>query len=73
MEFDRDYYTLVICEKYGDNEIDEKEWFAAVNKAIDKTLKDYTVNGKFLVEDWDMFDQELDTNVWNELEEQFYS
>ena len=42
-------------------------FFEAANKAIDKTLEQYTKNGKLLVEDWDMFNQDLYTNSYNEL------
>ena len=68
MEFDREYYIAAICEKYAcADDIDVDDYFAAVDRAIDKTLEVYTKNGNLLVEDWDMFDQELDTNVFNEL------
>jgi DNA-binding ferritin-like protein len=48
--------------------LDAEQYFEAVNKAIDKTLQAYTKNGKLLVEDWDMFDQDLYTNASNELD-----
>lgn len=48
--------------------MDMDVYFDTLNKAIDKTLEDYTKDGKLLVEDWDMFDQDLNTNTYNELE-----
>lgn len=67
--FDREYYIAAICDKFGgDDNVDVDAFFKAVDKAIDKTLQSYTKNGKLSVEDWDMFDQELDTNASNEIE-----
>jgi hypothetical protein len=67
--FDREYYLAAISDKFPcDEEIDENAYMNAANKAIDKTLEDYKVGGNLLVEDWDMFDQDLYTNVYNELE-----
>ena len=67
-DFDREYYISAICDKFGsDDVVDVDAFFAAANKAIDKTLEQYTKNGKLLVEDWDMFDQDLYTNSYNEL------
>lgn len=65
---DREYYIAALCDKFPYNDMDEEEYFDALNKGIDKTLEDYTKNGKLSVEDWDMFDQDLSTNVYNELE-----
>lgn len=67
--FDREYYIAAICDKFGgDDNVDADAFFKSVDEAIDKTLQSYTKNGKLLVEDWDMFDQELYTNVSKELE-----
>jgi hypothetical protein len=66
--FDREYYIAAACDKFPCDDLDENLYFDAVNKAIDKTLEDYSKNGKLLVEDWDMFDQDLYTNMYNELE-----
>jgi hypothetical protein len=67
-DFDREYYIAAICDKFGsDNDVDVDAFFEAANKAIDKTLEQYKKNGKLLVEDWDMFDQDLYTNSYNEL------
>ena len=67
--FDREYYIAAICDKFGcDDDVDVDAYFKAVDEAIDKTLQAYTKNGKLLVEDWDMFDQELYTNASKELE-----
>jgi hypothetical protein len=67
--FDREYYIAAICDKYSCDDIDVDLFFEAIEKAIDKTLDEYTENGKLLVDDWDIFDQDLDTNVSNELME----
>ena len=67
-DFDREYYIAAICDKFGsDDDVDVDAFFEAANKAIDKTLEQYTKNGKLLVEDWDMFNQDLYTNSYNEL------
>lgn len=66
--FDREYYIAAINDIFPCDDLDVKQYFEAVNKAIDKTLQAYTKNGKLLVEDWDMFDQELYTNASNELD-----
>ena len=69
MEFDREYYIAAICDKFGcDEDVDTDAYFKAVDKAIDKTLEAYTKNGELVVEDWDMFEQDLYTNANNELE-----
>ena len=66
--FDREYYIAAICDKFcSDDDVDVDAFLEAANKAIDKTLEQYTKNGKLLVEDWDMFDQDLYTNSYNEL------
>jgi hypothetical protein len=66
-DFDREYYIAAVCDKFGSDDVDVDAFFEAANKAIDKTLEQYTKNGKLLVEDWDMFDQDLYTNSYNEL------
>lgn len=66
--FDREYYIAATCDKFYSDEFDLDEFLDAVNKAIDKTLHAYTKNGKLLVEDWDMFDQDLYSNVSDELD-----
>lgn len=66
--FDREYYISAINDNFPCDDLDVEQYFEAVNKAIDKTLQAYTKNGKLLVEDWDMFDQDLYTNASNELD-----
>ena len=67
--FDREYYIAAINDKFPcDDDIDVDAYLEAANKAIDKTLQAYTKNDELLVEDWDIFDQELYTNASNELE-----
>lgn len=67
--FDREYYIAAACDKFPcDDNIDVNLYFETVNKAIDNTLKKYTKNGKLLVEDWDMFDQDLYMNISDELD-----
>jgi hypothetical protein len=39
----------------------------AVNKGIDKAIEAYTNNGKLVVEDWDMFDQDMRHYMESEL------
>ena len=39
----------------------------AVNKGIDKAFEAYTNNGKLVVEDWDMFDQDMRHYMESEL------
>lgn len=69
MEFDREYYIAAICDKFGcDEYVDTDAYLKAVDEAIDKTLKAYTKNGELVVEDWDMFEQDLYTNANKELE-----
>lgn len=70
--FDREYYITAIDDKFFCDDLDVDLYDEAVNKAIDKTLEKYSdENKKLLVEDWDMFDQDLYTNVSNELEKIF--
>lgn len=64
---DREYYVAEISERYPCEWMDYATWKDAVNRAIDKTIEAYTKNGELLVEDWDMFDQDLDNNVYNAL------
>jgi len=67
--FDREYYIAAICDKFACDDIDVDLYFETINKAIDKTLDEYTENGSLLIEDYDMFDQDLYANVSNGLEE----
>ena len=67
-DFDREYYIAALCDNFPCNDMNMDVYFDALNKAIDKTLEDYTKDGKLLVEDWDMFDQDLYTNTYKELE-----
>jgi len=67
--FDREYYIAAICDKFACDGIDVDLYFETINKAIDKTLDEYTENGSLLIEDYDMFDQDLYANVSNGLEE----
>lgn len=67
--FDREYYVAAICDKFACDDIDVNLYFETINKAIDKTLDEYTENGSLLIEDYDMFDQDLYANVSNGLEE----
>ena len=39
----------------------------AVKKVIDKAIEAYTNNGKLVVEDWDMFDQDMRHYMESEL------
>ena len=66
---DREYYIDALCDIFpcGDD-VDGNVHLDALGKALDKTVEDYTVNGKFIVEDWDMFDQDLTNNAYDELE-----
>lgn len=66
--FDREYYIAAINDNFPCDDLDVEQYFEAVNTAIDKTLQAYTKNGKLLVEDWDIFDQDLYTNASNELD-----
>lgn len=66
---DREYYIDVLCDKFpcGDD-VDIDTHIGALSKVLDKTIEAYTTNGKLLVEDWDMFDQDLATNAYNEMD-----
>jgi hypothetical protein len=65
--FDRDYYELMLTEKFPCEDMDDAVYFSTINEAIEKTLDEYTENGKLLVEDWDMFEQELYGNAYDAL------
>lgn len=65
---DKEYYILAIGEKYPYDWIDYDVWREIVEGAIDKTVNKYTKDGELLVEDWSVFDEELDDNVYNALE-----
>lgn len=58
-ENDREEYLMRLGEHYCLDGIDFDVFQKAMNKAIDRTLKAYTVKGKIIVEDWDMFDQDM--------------
>lgn len=62
IKIDKEYYIAALCDKFPYNDMDETMYFNALDKAIDKTLEDYTKDGKLLVEDWDMFEQDLYSN-----------
>lgn len=66
---DKEYYIDALCDKFpcGDD-MDLDKHLDALNKAIDKTIEYHKVNGKVIVEDWDMFDQDLTNNAYKELE-----
>ena len=66
---DREYYIDALCDKFpcGDD-VDWNVHLDALGKALDKTVEDYTANGRFIVEDWDMFDQDLTNIAYDELE-----
>ena len=66
---DREYYLLALGDDFPcDDDADMDVYFGALNKALDKTIEEHTTNGKFIVEDWDMFDQDLYYNAKIELE-----
>lgn len=66
---DKEYYLLALGDDFPcDDDTDVNAHNNALSKAIDKTIEEYTVNGKVKVEDWDMFDQDLFFNAKNELE-----
>lgn len=66
---DKEYYLLALGDDFPcDDDADVNAHNDALSKAIDKTIEEYTVNGKVLVEDWDMFDQDLYFNAQKELE-----
>ena len=66
---DREYYIAALADKFDcDDDADTDKFFGALEKALDQTIEDYTTNGKFIVEDWDMFDQDLTINAEKEFE-----
>jgi hypothetical protein len=66
---DREYYIDALYDKFpcGDD-VDIDTHIDALSKALDETIEAYTTNGKLVVEDWDMFDQDLTTNAYNEMD-----
>lgn len=66
MEIDRDYYIAAICEEFPADGLSDKQYFKAVNEAIDKTISQYPDE----VDDWDLFEQDLRNNVEEMLQEQ---
>ena len=69
---DREYYIAAMADKFDcDDDTDMDKFFGALEKAIDKTIEDYMTNDKFIVEEWDMFDQDLTINAEKELEKTF--
>ena len=66
---DREYYIAAMADKFDcDDDTDMDNFFGALERALDKTIEDYTINGELQVEDWDMFDQDLTINAQKELE-----
>ena len=66
---DKEYYLLALGDDFPcDDDADVNAHNDALSKAIDKTIEEYTVNGNVLVEDWDMFDQDLYYNAQIELD-----
>ena len=66
--FDREYYIDALWEKFPCDEMDDDTYFSVLNKAIDETLEEYTTkDGELCIEDWDMFEQDLSNNAFNEL------
>ena len=69
MEIDREFYIAAMADKFDcDDDADMDVFFGTLERALDKTIEEYTVNGKVLVEDWDMFDQDLYNNAQIELD-----
>lgn len=64
---DREYYVAAACDIF-EYDGDPEKFIEAVNKGIDKTIEAYTTNGKLVVEDWDMFDQDMRSYMESELE-----
>lgn len=58
-ENDREEYLMRFGMHYCIDDINLDVFEKAMNKAIDRTLKDYTVKGKLIIEDWDMFEQDM--------------
>ena len=58
-EDDREEYLMRLGEHYYLEDIDFDVFEKAMNKAIDRTLKYHTVKGKLIIEDWDMFEQNM--------------
>lgn len=64
---DREYYVAAACDIF-EYDGDMGKFFDAINKGIDKAIEAYTTNGKLVVEDWDMFDQDMRHYMESELE-----
>lgn len=61
---DRHEYLTIISEGFGGSDLSDDEFMERANAVIDKTIEQYTnKNGKFIVEDWDMFDQDMYSNA----------
>lgn len=65
MNIDRDYYIAAICEEFPAEGLSDEKYFKAINEAIDKTISQYPDE----VDDWDMFEQDLYSNVEEMLQE----
>lgn len=66
---DREYYIAAMADKFDcDDDTDMGVYFGALERALDKTIEEYTTNGKFIVEDWSAFDEDLTINAEKELE-----
>lgn len=59
MNIDREYYIAAITEEFPADGLSDEQYFKAVNEAIDKTISQYPDE----VDDWDMFEQDLYSNV----------
>ena len=59
MEIDKDYYIAAICEEFPAEGLSDEQYFDVVNEAIDKTISQYSGE----VDDWDVFEQDLYSNV----------
>lgn len=64
---DREYYIDALYDKFPCEDDVLDTHLDALGKALDATIEAYTTNGKLVVEDWDMFDQDLTTNAYNEM------
>lgn len=66
IQIDKECYFEALCDKFpcNDDSISDEEYFGALYLAIDKTCEDYA---NMIEIDWDMFDQDLYSNAFNEL------
>jgi hypothetical protein len=64
---DREYYIAAMADKFDcDDDMDMNVFFGVLERALDKTIEEHTTNGNFIVEDWDMFDDDLTINAEKE-------